>query len=84
MENQIEAVTNPEVRLVFDPKTQSVQVGIKNMANLDFALMMLEGAKVSLTFQRNMMMGQQMEAQQMEVRKAQSIANSLRNGGPIR
>lgn len=84
MNEEIEAVTTPELRIAFDGASHSVQVGVKNIANLDFVLAMLEMAKVSITFQRNMMMAAQVEAQQAEIRKAQQISNSLRNGGPIR
>lgn len=80
-EQQIEVAGVPEVRIAFDNGTHSVQVGVKNVANLDFVLAMLEMAKVSITFQRNMAMAAQVDAQQAEIRKAQQIANSLRNGG---
>jgi len=73
-EQQIEVAGCPEVRLAFDAGSQSIQVGVKNVANLDFALAMLEMAKVNLTFQRNMAMVQAMEAQQQQ---ANAMARQL-------
>lgn len=83
--SQIEAVQAPQVLLTWNPKLMAVEVNINGTGNLDFVLMMLEGAKVQLGFQRNVVASQQIQAQQAEIRKAQQLSQNIqRNGGIIR
>lgn len=83
--DQIEVAPKAQILLSWNPDLLAVEVTINGIRNLDFALMMLEGAKVQLGFQRNMIAVQQMEAQQAEIRQAGQIHNCIqRNGGIIR
>lgn len=83
MENEeIQVVETPQLLLTFDKKMLAVNV--QGTRNLDLALMMLEGARVQLQFQRNMVAASQLAKQQHDIAQASHIVNDMRNGGPIR
>lgn len=79
--SEISVVETPQIILIWDEKKQALGYTIKGVKTNEFALAMLEMARIQLQFVRDMAAGAQVQMQMQQMQQDMAIANRLKNGG---